>query len=346
MNLLQKFLLICSGSNLSIIKKTPTEWNKHAGIGGVILFTAIFAFLSASYALFTVFNNWGIATGVGLLWALMIFNLDRYIVSSFKGHSSIMRKIIQAIPRLVLALFLGIVISKPLELKIFEKEIDKQLNLIINRNKLQIEDSIQLRYNALASNYQQKGKSIENQLQRLEEEYKNASLDLEKEIIGTASETTSGKAGFGPNSQRKAKIKDEKWEAIQAFKKENQAKLDSVTQAQSRIQKNKEKEISQSTQVENNYNGLLARLQAYSELNDAHPIMHWASLFIMGIFIMMEVAPVLVKLMSPKGPYEHRMKWNDFLSEIYSDENVEKEKYISAHRIRKVKNSTKSSMTQ
>jgi hypothetical protein len=35
----------------------------------------------------------------------------------------------------ILATFLGIVISKPLELKIFEKEVNKQLNTIIQRNK-------------------------------------------------------------------------------------------------------------------------------------------------------------------------------------------------------------------
>ena len=43
MNWFQKFLMICSGANLHILRKSPSEWNKYAGIGGIVLFTAIFA---------------------------------------------------------------------------------------------------------------------------------------------------------------------------------------------------------------------------------------------------------------------------------------------------------------
>ena len=84
MNSFQKFLMICSGSNVHHLQKSPSEWNKYAGIGGIVLFTAVFATLSASYAMFTVFVDVWISTGFGILWGLMIFNLDRYIVSSIK----------------------------------------------------------------------------------------------------------------------------------------------------------------------------------------------------------------------------------------------------------------------
>jgi hypothetical protein len=57
MNGFQKFLMMCSGSNIHILQKSPSEWNKYAGIGGIVLFTAVFATLSASYAMFTVFED-------------------------------------------------------------------------------------------------------------------------------------------------------------------------------------------------------------------------------------------------------------------------------------------------
>ena len=88
MNGFQKFLMMCSGSNLHILQKSPSEWNKYAGIGGIVLFTAVFATLSASYAMFTVFEDVWISAGFGILWGLMIFNLDRYIVSSIKKTGS------------------------------------------------------------------------------------------------------------------------------------------------------------------------------------------------------------------------------------------------------------------
>lgn len=66
-NPLQKFLLLCSGSNLHVLKKSPSEWNKFSGIGGVIFFTALFASLSAGYALYTVFDNLWTSVGFGLI---------------------------------------------------------------------------------------------------------------------------------------------------------------------------------------------------------------------------------------------------------------------------------------
>ena len=33
MNGFQKFLMMCSGSNIHILQKSPSEWNKYAGIG-------------------------------------------------------------------------------------------------------------------------------------------------------------------------------------------------------------------------------------------------------------------------------------------------------------------------
>src|SRR5690606_40967019 len=63
----------------------------------------------------------------GLIWGLLIFNLDRYIVSTIKKRDSIKSALWQATPRIVLAVIIAVVISKPLEMKIFDKEINRVL---------------------------------------------------------------------------------------------------------------------------------------------------------------------------------------------------------------------------
>jgi TfoX/Sxy family transcriptional regulator of competence genes len=65
--------------------------------------------------------------GVGIFWWLLIFSLDRFIVSSIKKSSSFFLQLLQAFPRIILAIIIGLVIAMPLELKIFEKEINLQL---------------------------------------------------------------------------------------------------------------------------------------------------------------------------------------------------------------------------
>jgi hypothetical protein len=60
----------------------------------------------------------------GIVWGLIIFNLDRFIVSSTgKGDGTdkiTWREVGQALPRIIIALILGFAISAPLEIKILE----------------------------------------------------------------------------------------------------------------------------------------------------------------------------------------------------------------------------------
>src|SRR5215831_3544348 len=97
-----------------------TELNKYAMLGALLCFTAGFAALSGGYAAYTAFRNTAVATALGVLWGLFIFTLDRLIVSGIrKQHhephdtwavwfGKSFRGIIQAFPRIVLAVFLSI----------------------------------------------------------------------------------------------------------------------------------------------------------------------------------------------------------------------------------------------
>ena len=76
---------MCSGADIDILtNSSKAEQIKYAGIGGTVFFTAVMAAIASSYALFTVFDNYFVAIGFGLVWGLLIFNLDRFIVSTIK----------------------------------------------------------------------------------------------------------------------------------------------------------------------------------------------------------------------------------------------------------------------
>ena len=83
------------------------------------------AFIASSYALYTVFDTVYAAIFFGLIWGLLIFNLDRFIVSTIKKRANFKSELLQATPRIILAIIIAVVISKPLEMKIFEKEINQ-----------------------------------------------------------------------------------------------------------------------------------------------------------------------------------------------------------------------------
>lgn len=124
--LLNEFLWICAGADRKVLRQCPTDYAKYAGIGGTILFTALMAMLSGGYALFSVFDNEITAIGFGFFWGLLIFNLDRFIVNTMYSDGKVTiswKEFYSGLPRIIMAIFLGIVISTPLELKIFEDEI-------------------------------------------------------------------------------------------------------------------------------------------------------------------------------------------------------------------------------
>ena len=141
--MLKQFFWMCSGADTDILKNSSkAEQTKFAGIGGTVFFTAVMAFIAASYALYTVFDSYVTAIVFGLVWGLLIFNLDRFIVSTIKKQDNKWKEIWQAAPRIILAIIIAVVISKPLEMKLFEKEINQVL--LTQKNELTLANKTQI----------------------------------------------------------------------------------------------------------------------------------------------------------------------------------------------------------
>ena len=57
--MIKKFFWMCSGADTDLLKNcSKAEQYKFVGIGGTVFFTAVMAFIAASYALHTVFDNY------------------------------------------------------------------------------------------------------------------------------------------------------------------------------------------------------------------------------------------------------------------------------------------------
>ena len=131
LNKLYTLFLWSSGADLDILEQAPTDKNKYYGIGGTIIVTALMATFAGGYAFFTAFKIPVLSVFFGLFWGALIFNLDRYIVSSFgvgDGKRTISKQeLVEGAPRLIMAILLGFVIATPLELKLFEREIKAEI---------------------------------------------------------------------------------------------------------------------------------------------------------------------------------------------------------------------------
>lgn len=287
---------MCSGADPDLLSESSkSEQIKYAGIGGTIFFTAVMAFIAGSYALFTVFDNVYIAIAFGLVWGLLIFNLDRFIVSTIKKRDNIWQEIIQASPRIVLAIIIAVVISKPLEMKIFEKEINQVLLKQKNELTLQNQNQIAEQYTPEISRIQSEINTLKINLDNKEKEVN----DLYNTYI-TEAEGTSGtmKLGKGPVYKEKREKHDALLKELQQTKESTYLAISEkeTTIAQLRIKQ--DKQIGNSQPIIDGFDGLMARINALGELA------WFPSFFIFLLFVAIETAPVLAKIMSSKGAYD------------------------------------------
>lgn len=326
---LSRFMWFCAGADAELLKRCPgSDRVKYEGVGGIVLATAVLAFASGSYAFYTVFEpktemalglvldhtTLALALSAGLVWALVIFNIDRFIVSSSgKGDGTdriTLGELVHSLPRLLMAMIIGVCISAPLEIRILKPEIDAQLELEQNQYRVQLDTQTEARFQAKKDELRAKLEAGNARLddragyfekRRLEIKEQRRLLELEAE-----GKTGSGVAGRGPAWQDKKDTLDqmmvelerdrardadeskplrdeiERWKRdLGALGKElDQAKLSNLRQAR-------------------HLDGLMKRIHV------SHEIGGFVPLFILLLLLAIETGPVFFKMMLTRGAYEY-----------------------------------------
>jgi hypothetical protein len=157
----------------------------------------------------------------------------------------------------------------------FEKEVNKQLNTIIQRNKKQLQAEMSGRILQQSGPFDLEKKQIQNQIKNYQMAYDSASVELEKEILGKQSGLTSGKVGYGTNAKRKAELKEQKRADLENYQKQMQPRLQYLDTEISKVYSNLETERKSTEGIEDKFNGFAARLQALDELGKIRQSLFW-----------------------------------------------------------------------
>jgi hypothetical protein len=387
MNRINRFFWWCAGANIEVLQKCPSDHAKYFGVGGTIVFTALMASFAGGYAFFTAFKSVLPSIFFGAFWGLLIFNLDRYIVSTIGKGDGTQKITVEewklAAPRLLMAILLGFVISTPLELKIFETEIktvverlkiDKaeelknrdttfvsNLNTLKERRTFIDNDINKLTYDKTSLS-ENAGKFFENSIaeQKLDLKNKQSLLEvLQRKVNSSYSFYVQAKNDSLSNS-----IIDKRLGVLRANQSERNKVRDEVKLIQDKIEdlnnnkgnaiideKNRINDLLASKQQEKvalneqidskqktldkknigyenkteNYDGFAAHLEAMSILTSEKSAVFWAKWLITLLFIFIEVAPVLFKLMAESGPYDDMMdslKHESFVNEQHKISDI------------------------
>jgi hypothetical protein len=301
--MLHHFFIFCSGADTDILDDCSAGENtKYAGIGATVFFTAVMATIAGSYALFTVFDNVVAAIFFGLIWGLLIFNLDRFIVSTIKKRDSFVDELIQASPRILLAVIIAVVISKPLELKIFEKEINQVLLEQKNDLTLENKDQLALQYTPVVE-----GLTAEIETLKKEVTTKEAQVNALYSVYISEAEGTSGteKLGKGPVYKEKREKHDAELAALKELKEANNVKIEASEAQIAQLATEYQDKVAETQPIIDGFDGLMARVTALGELP-------WLpSFFIFLLFLAIETSPIFAKLISPKGAYDLKLAEQD-----------------------------------
>jgi hypothetical protein len=303
---MKRFFWGCSGADMAILRTwdCSTEHNTYAGIGATVFLTAVLASLSGGYALWTVFQSYPYAISLGLLWGILIFNLDRYIVMSLHksrgGFGAFCRQVATASPRLVLALLIASVITVPLELKIFEREIIDQLERNHQRTLNEDIQRIEQNYGEIAD-LEKQNQALTASITEKEGQRNDAFQEVQGEAAGTSG---TGIRGTGPVWRQKTTFLAQLEQELSDFRAQNNAQIQRNQARIGALKKARETEIAQKAVILQEANGLLARLEVLHDLLQEHTTTAIAFVLIAAMFVVIETAPVVVKLLAKYGPYD------------------------------------------
>jgi hypothetical protein len=305
MNIIRKVFLFCSGLKWSSIKSGDSQ---RVALGASVAFTSVFAAMSGFYALHFVFRSLLFSLPLALLWGFFILSVDRYVVTTlrrpvrsdkphvYKRISQALNIAVRVFPRLLLGIFIAVVVAIPIELRLCESAINQQiltkLHATINQAFSQISELEKVNRNLLY------------QLQEKRREYQSHRDEAYAELEGTRGTLL---IGAGPVFEHKRQLAtrsemefaDLRW-SIEPEIIKNTSTIDSLS-AERSVLINQAKRDSE----RDDEGTVLQRMEALRELVYVSPAIRWLTAGIMLLFVLLEIMPLLVRLLSKDSdPYD------------------------------------------
>jgi len=225
--------------------------------------------------------------------------LDRFIVSTIKKRDKFIQELLQALPRIILAMIIAVVISKPLELKIFEKEINQVL--LEEKNTMTLDNKGQI-----GLLYTPKITELNSQIENLKKDVseKEAEVNVLYSTYIAEAEGREGTEilGKGPVYKEKRDKHDAMLLELQELKTTNKGKVLAIEKKIASLNKTYEAQLLTTQPIIDGFDGLMARVNALGKLP-------WLpSLFIFILFLAIETSPILAKLLAHKSEYDFKLE--------------------------------------
>jgi hypothetical protein len=311
-----RFLWSAAGGDRYFLERgTYSDQIKYMCLGGIIFATGAMAGLAGGYAFYTIFspkgfaldnNSVDLATVIlsiifGVIWGLMIFNIDRFIVTS-TGKGDGTEKITwdelkSAIPRIIMGAIIAITISKPIEIRMFQTEIGNELYKKQQKLITEFENTTNANFEGRLKVVEDELGNVGKQKQDLIERIKKAERDMQDNLMGRVKGIAAGNGKLTKAIQSQI---DDLNKELGRFNEINKVKIKTADTKRQKLLTEKDLVLKNNEKVAQGLDGLLERIKL------AHKVAGWEiSLFITLLFMVIELTPIFFKLMLTKTPYDY-----------------------------------------
>jgi hypothetical protein len=338
-----------AGADRYILERsTYGDQIKYFCLGGIVVATGVMAGLAGGYAFYTIFEprdlaifNYNtteniqggaylgtdtqtaiMATLFGILWGLIIFNIDRFIVTS-TGRGDGTEKITaqefkSAIPRIIMGMIIAISISKPVEIRMFKSEIDVALYTQQVELRQNYQDKVNERYETLIAEADARVADLKAEIKEKTAARDSIQLKFETEILIGKREGGRGR-GYGEVARQLEKLLNRANEELNYLSGVYEPRIIEEEDNIRKYKAQREEELALSNQKAAGLDGLLERIKLAHELAGV-----WITLFITLLFMAVELTPIFFKLMLTKSTYDYL---EDNIKEIIKAEHGIEIKY-------------------
>ena len=320
--LMRMFWKAAGADQYLLERSTYSDQVKYFCLGGIVIATGVMAALAGGYAFYTIFSDKNRVTGeleggvsdvissgvFGIIWGLIIFNIDRFIVASTgkgDGTEAITKdEILNAIPRIIMGIIIALTISKPIEIRMFETEIQTELTKQKDAIKRENKKKYEITYQKDIEDKEKYISAIKSKIDKAEQHYLKLDQDI-NDLVAGIGKYTGKPCNIGENCPKHSQLYLSRDNAKNNW---NKLKIEEAKNL-NRLNNEKDKKISERDQkindldlIEEGLNGLGVRIRLISNPKVAGP---WISLFITLLFMVIELTPIFFKMMLIKGPYDY-----------------------------------------
>jgi len=135
--------------------------------------------------------------------------------------------------------------------------------------------------------------------------------EYDAERFGEKTGSTSGVVGLGTNAKKKEQQLDGAQEDLKALSIRNEARLQELDAQIEAFRVKRQLEFEKQVPGIDGFDGFAARMDGLAKLTAESEAMAAAQFFLVLLFIAIETAPIFVKLISSRGPYDELLELHE-----------------------------------